>query len=106
MHRVLGFCLLAAVLLTGIPAAADIYRYTDDSGVVRFTTDPKSIPEHLLPGAVHIPADEAESPPAPPRSTTLPMTIRRDSAPATRPRTPSSRSLEECRMPLRKVVLC
>ena len=57
-----------AAALSAAPAAAQIYRWTDASGVVHLTTNPESIPEAYRTGVHAIDSwrDPGEIPPPPP----------------------------------------
>jgi hypothetical protein len=64
---------LLAMWLSAVPAAAQIYRWTDSAGVVHFTTNADSIPDEHR-DDVHVidayrPPSELPSPPAPGPST-------------------------------------
>jgi hypothetical protein len=84
MNRVPGLWLVIAALVAGTPAAADFYRYTDDSGVVHFTNDIERIPAHLRSGATHIPAAESGAPSVSSGQTAVSVPIRRSSPPPAR----------------------
>jgi hypothetical protein len=60
---------LGAAVLGATPAAGQIYRWTDSTGVVHFTTNPDSIPAEHRAGVYAIDASRppAEPPPPPPR---------------------------------------
>jgi hypothetical protein len=61
MRGVAALCLL--VLVAG-PAGAELYRWTDAEGVVRYTNDPASIPHAYRAGAQEMASPQAR-PPAP-----------------------------------------
>jgi predicted aspartyl protease len=69
--------MLAAALVAGLlaaagPTAAQIYRWTDSSGVVHFTTNPDSIPEKHRADVHAIDASRpAAEPPPPPAASTI-----------------------------------
>ena len=70
---------LAAGLLAAAPAAAQIYQWTDESGVLHYTTDVDRIPEAQRPGARVLdsrprdPQPAAPAAPAAPATATLPV---------------------------------
>jgi predicted aspartyl protease len=68
---------LVALWLSVAPAAAQIYRWTDSTGVDHFTTNPDSIPEEYRDDVHAIdayrPPTEAPPPPAPAPASTIPL---------------------------------
>jgi predicted aspartyl protease len=76
MRRAVAGALLA-VVLGAVPAAAQIYRWTDSAGVIHFTTNPESIPEEYRDAVRAIdasrPPSEIPQPPAASPSATIPL---------------------------------
>ena len=72
-RRFLAGALMLGLLAAATPATAQIYRWTDASGVVHFTTNPDSIPEKHRADVHAIDASRppGEAPPPPPAASII-----------------------------------
>jgi hypothetical protein len=64
MGRAAGIALILAAVAPA-PATAQLYRWTDDEGVVRYTNDLHAIPPRFRPGATDLGSPQARPPSAP-----------------------------------------